>query len=271
MYYNKDIFEKNGISVPKTYDEFIAVCDKLLKNGVTPMSLGGGFSWSVLFHFEPMLVALAPDWVNEAVAGKAKMNDPRVTAVLNEMKNWGDKGYFGKDYTSVDEAGQILAFSTGKVAMTCNGSWQVGTIMQNNPDLNFGAFRIPSKDGKQPMVVTPSSGFSIKANTKSPTAAVKFIQLLNSLEGQQMFVTASGAVPAIPELIASNPVVQEVGAGDSFYESFYNIIGWWAKDGENPRTLWEEDSTKVLSGDLDAQKFLDSIENMQDYSQAPKK
>ena len=35
--YNKEIFEKHGISVPKTYAEFKAACDKIKAAGITPI------------------------------------------------------------------------------------------------------------------------------------------------------------------------------------------------------------------------------------------
>lgn len=34
--YNKDLFEEKGIEIPKTYDEFTAVCEKLSLQGITP-------------------------------------------------------------------------------------------------------------------------------------------------------------------------------------------------------------------------------------------
>ncbi len=35
IYYRKDLFEKNGIAVPKTWAEFVAACEKLKAAGIT--------------------------------------------------------------------------------------------------------------------------------------------------------------------------------------------------------------------------------------------
>ena len=35
--YNQDIFEEQGLEVPETWDEFIAVCDALVDAGITPV------------------------------------------------------------------------------------------------------------------------------------------------------------------------------------------------------------------------------------------
>lgn len=39
--YNKTIFEENGLSVPVCWEEFLACCETLKKNGIQPMTLGG--------------------------------------------------------------------------------------------------------------------------------------------------------------------------------------------------------------------------------------
>lgn len=46
--YNKDIFEEVGVQPPKTWDEFVDVCQKLMDAGYQPLSVAGDFDsfWS---------------------------------------------------------------------------------------------------------------------------------------------------------------------------------------------------------------------------------
>ena len=48
IWFNKAIFEENGIELPKTFDEYIAVCKKFQEMGITPLAAG-------LKSWEPML------------------------------------------------------------------------------------------------------------------------------------------------------------------------------------------------------------------------
>ena len=41
MFYNKQIFADNGLEIPKTYEEFLQVCDTLKNNGGGPMAMSG--------------------------------------------------------------------------------------------------------------------------------------------------------------------------------------------------------------------------------------
>ena len=78
IYYNKTIFAENGITeLPKTWEEFIALCQKLKDNGVTPLANGIASNWDIL---ECVLLGMVPNYIpfEERAAyekGEKKMND----------------------------------------------------------------------------------------------------------------------------------------------------------------------------------------------------
>ncbi len=262
VYYNKDIFAELGLSVPKTFDAFEQSLQTILDAGYVPIALGGSFFWSTLFTFEPILAAMEPEWLDAAAKNEARVSDPRVADVFKKMIEWGEKGYFGPGYLGVDEGGQLLAFSKGEAAMTITGSWNVSTFASNNPDLNYGAFQLPRNDGLRPMVVTYACGFAVSANTEYPEATIKFAQFVSSVEGQSIWVKALNGIPGLPGVVSDDPVIAEMTQNDVQVESFYNILGDFAKEGGNPRQIMEEDATKVLSGSLTPEEFLQSIDAM---------
>lgn len=256
VYYNKAIFRDNGVSVPKDFAEFEELLATLYDAGVTPISFGGMFSWSILFHFEPILAAMAPDWLNEATAGQARVNDDRVKAAFDKMLEWGEKGYYGQGYLGVDEGGQLLAFSKSKSAMTITGSWNADTLKKNNPDMEVGAFQIPTADGRRPLVVTYSTGFCISAQTEHPEEALRLANYLASVESQQIWVDYLNDVPGMSGITTDNLLVKEIVDSDFQVNSFYTILGDNAKPGATPTQLWEQDNVKLLSGYYTTDEFV---------------
>ena len=107
-------------------------------------------------------------------------------------------------------------------------------------------------------------GFGLKADTEYPEAGLAFLNFFVSPKGQQAWVNTLSAIPGIKEVVAENPVIAEIADFDIITESFYTILGLRAKEGENPRKVWEEDQTKVLSGGLSPQEFLDTLASMCD-------
>ncbi len=262
VYYNKAIFRDNGISVPTTFAEFEEILATLHGNGVTPLSFGGMFSWSILFHFEPILAAMAPDWLEEATAGRARVTDPRVKAAFNKMLEWGEDGYYGIGYLGVDEGGQLLAFSKGQSAMTITGSWNADSLRKNNPDMEIGAFQIPTADGRRPLVVTYSAGFCVSSNTEHPEAALRLANYLASVESQQIWVDNLKDVPGMEGVTTDDPLVAEIIASDIQVNSFYTILGDNAKEGATPTQLWEQDNVKLLSGMYSTDEFVSMLDDL---------
>ena len=260
VYYNQDIFDKYNLSVPETFAEFEEILSVLEDAGEVPLSFGGMFSWSILFHFEPILAAMAPDWLDEATAGKARVNDPRVIAAFNKMLEWGEKGYYGPGYLGVDEGGQLLAFSKGDAAMTITGSWNANTFNKNNPDLNVGAFQIPTADGRRPLVVTYSTGFSIYEQTDHPDEAIRLARYLASVESQQIWVDQLNVVPGLAGVSTDDKLVNEIMQNDIQVNSFYTILGDFAREGATPTQLWEQDNVKLLSGMYTTDEFVSMLD-----------
>src|SRR6185312_14029751 len=71
MWYNKKVFEENGVEPPKTFDDFFAVADKLEANGVTPLALGDKEPWTATQLFESILLGqLGVDNYNKLWTGE---------------------------------------------------------------------------------------------------------------------------------------------------------------------------------------------------------
>lgn len=262
VFYNKDIFERLGIGVPATFSEFEAILEKIHSEGIIPISFSGSDPWPTLFHFEPVLAAMSLDWLEESRTQDVKVNDPKVVAAYEKMLEWADKGYYGPGFLGVDEGGALLAFSKGEAAMCIQGTWNVQTIQQNNPDLNFGAFQLPTEDGVRPFVGTNSCGFSISKNTENPEAAIAFLNFFASLEGQTLWIDALDCIPGVKAIVSKNPIINEIAQFDIQTVSYYDILGKLQAEGQNPRQVWEEDQTKVMAKAITPQEFVDTLESM---------
>ena len=52
IYYNKALFEQCGVSVPTTVSELEAACDTFLSNGIIPLTLANGPTWTGSMYFQ---------------------------------------------------------------------------------------------------------------------------------------------------------------------------------------------------------------------------
>lgn len=262
VFYNKDIFEENGWTIPTTFSEFEALLAEVVQTEYIPIALGANDPWNILFIWEPILAAMSLDWIQEYdTEGYVEVNDPRVVAAYEKLLEWGDKGYFGNNWIGVTGDGASLAFSSGQAVMYIGGTWNIATFQENNPALNMGAFQIPCEDGQVPFVSTSSCGLGVSSQTQNEEAAIAFANYFASQEGQQLWVGTLNSISCASSIVSENSVVNDIQTCFTVQaRSYYDILGYQAGTGDSPCNVWEEDQLKILTGSLSVQEFVDSLQ-----------
>ncbi|WP_432016476.1 extracellular solute-binding protein [Streptomyces hydrogenans] len=128
IFYNKKLFQENGIAVPGTWDELLAAADKLNAKGIQPFSASGAQGWPLTRLISGYLYrSLGPDALDKVDAGTARLTDPEYVKAAEEVAALGKKGYFGKGVGSIDYDTAMNQFLTGKSGMFYMGSWALAT------------------------------------------------------------------------------------------------------------------------------------------------
>ena len=95
VYYNKEVFEQFGLEPPNTWEEFIGICDTLLANGITPMSLAGQNPFISIYWFDYLNMRLnGPEFHRDLVAGRVDFLDPRVFSGVGTVEIAPGQGVF---------------------------------------------------------------------------------------------------------------------------------------------------------------------------------
>ena len=91
IYYNIDLFKKNNLNVPKTWEELIAAAKALKAAGVIPFSNGSKDQWDMN---EIVFMNLLPDFIGgrasrlEYETGKVPFNDAKMVAEIGRASWW---------------------------------------------------------------------------------------------------------------------------------------------------------------------------------------
>lgn len=194
LWYNKKVFEDNGLQPPKTFDDFFKVADQLKAKGITPLALGDKDVWESTMLFENILLAeLGPDKYKGLWTGDVKFDDPAVKKSAEIFKKM--LGYVNENHASLawQDASQLVA--DGKAAMNVMGDWAKGyyTSKGLKYDQDFGAVLTPQTDGSF-MVITDT--FGLPKGVSKPDQVKKFLTVLGSADGQVAFNTLKGSIPA---------------------------------------------------------------------------
>lgn len=200
IWYNKDIFEQNGINeVPETFDEFVAMCDTLSANGVQPLGFGladGDTALhSLLGYLENSFYhnnSANPDGINFDVL--FAKNEKTMNGALNDsVEKWSvliEKGYINEEMLGVSNDQALADFIAGKTAMFNGGPWQYTSFA--DAGMNFGMMPHLSESGTNKyMVGGPAVNFGINVNSKNKEGAQAVLKAMASVAVQQAFVDAN--------------------------------------------------------------------------------
>jgi len=167
VYYDTRVFDEYDIEIPETWDELMAVCEKLKSNGVTPFTVGTKYRWTAAAWFDYLNMRVnGPEFHINLMLGKESYDDPRVLKVFNEY--WGpmiDKGYFVESPASYAWAEAIPFMTNGDAAMYLMGDFIRDSYPEEDLEyLDF--FRFPIIDPSVPVGEdAPTDGYFIPKNS----------------------------------------------------------------------------------------------------------
>lgn len=195
IFYNKAIFEENGISVPTTLDEFVDVLGQLQDAGVTPLAMGDKEAWTATQIFENLLLAtLGPEDYRALWAGDIAFDDDRVVEAAEYFKTI--LGYVNEDHASRNWQDAAQLVGEGEAAMTNMGDWAKGYFsndLELETNVDFGYFAFPGTT-EDFMVITDT--FGLPKGVEDPELVKEFLNVLASVEGQDAFNPLKGSIPA---------------------------------------------------------------------------
>lgn len=216
VFYNKAMFAEYGLSTPKTWEEFLNICETLKANGVTPLAAGLSQSYIAQNFYKMLSSHMAPE---ESVSYWKKISDGEMTLadgiipeVFKAMESLSDNGYFVDGVEGVDKHGAAALFAQGKVAMDVEGTWRAATIAGIEGAPEFGIFSIPFNGNPDEMinVVHPNQTHLIFPQSKNIDAALKFYDFLMTAESEAIYSSVTGAIPTVKGTEISSPVIQMV-------------------------------------------------------------
>lgn len=150
FWYNKAAFEKAGVTVPNTWDEFEEVCAKLKATGIQPLSTGGADKWPATRLINAYVMrSMGVTAMAQAGKGETKYTDEGYVNAAQKIQDLANNGYFGQGVTTVDQttAGNMLLAEES--AIFYNGSWFTENLVADtNPagKDGIGFFNIPVVD-----------------------------------------------------------------------------------------------------------------------------
>jgi raffinose/stachyose/melibiose transport system substrate-binding protein len=269
IFYNKQIFTQQGITVPQTWDDLVAAAAKLQAKGIQPFSASGQQGWPLTRLISGYLYrTIGPDAMNAIASGSAKLTDPQYVKAAQAIADLGGKGYFGKGVGSIDYDTAVNTFLTGKAAMLYMGTWVLANVADPKADTvgtdNIGFMPFPTVAGgtgsSDQYPANVGLPFTIGAKTFGPKVAawVKCIVANYGTGVLKDYGTYSGFNLASP---VSGLSALQTSIQTTMSNASQSVLWFEAQFSTKATTVSQQNAAPLVSGSMSASAFMQSVQD----------
>ena len=227
LYYNKTFFEENGLTVPTTWEEMEATCQKLLEldPNCIPLGYDSENNW-----FITLCEQYKYDYTS-ATGEHYLFNNDNCKAFVKEIREWYQKGYVTTEalygaYTSglFTELDKTISHSYMCIGSSGGASYQI----PEGRAFEVGVAPIPQVDQNNKKVISQGPSLCIlrggKTTDQQIIASWLFVKYLTTnMAFQTEFSSVSGYMPVL-ESAQENEIYANLLASANGYENLTYLV-----------------------------------------------
>ncbi|MGA2614870.1 MAG: carbohydrate ABC transporter substrate-binding protein [Spirochaetia bacterium] len=266
-----------GASVPQTWDQFIALEDRYIAAGKTPLSVGAKDGWTMTDWFENIYVRIAgPDLYQKLhVTHEVKWTDDTVVAAVQKIIQAftpEDKklagGAEGTLSTGFIDAFNLVLKPDAAAEMYYEGGFMGSFAAQNFPSLKPGKdydfFMFPSVDPKWGTPVT-GGGDLMVVFANNPQVA-KLVQWLASKEANTIWASAKKGSVVSPNKLVSLSVYAPLTAKEAKQLTTSSIFVFDGSDQAPAAVGGDAEFTAFQKIIKDPDHYMDALKDLEDVA-----
>lgn len=259
IFYNKEVFEKNGVEIPKSHEELLAAADKFQAAGIIPFAHGFKEGWTAQCDIQSDLygdtLQKNPKMFEDIQSQKADFADyPEFKECL--QRNAERLSYIGGDDFGTDVSKARAMLINGEAAMFIGGNWDISEFINNKVDDKIGFFATPNTNDSEPVLgLAPDGSFMMYSKTEHKEEALKFLEYWSSKEAFSSWNQNGSNIPCSQEASTEgvSPIVadiMDISRNGKVYN--YEMEPVFSGQFDSEFRAWQEEFAADPDRDVDA-------------------
>lgn len=262
LYCNLDLLRKHKQEVPENLEEWTAVCDYFVEQGITPIIANNDISIKTL----AMAISLYPVYeekrereVFSAVNERKEQLSTYLEPGFALVQDFCEKGYIDASKALVTEktSDDLKEFAKGEAPFMLTGAWAADRVLSMEPDFSFQVYPYPAQPDGTVLVMNADTRISVNAGSAYPEEARRFVEffmqkenVMRFAQSQCSFSPLKGADVTETSLIAPLHANLENGRSMIGADSLLKVPVW---------DITADSSKQLLSGET-VEKVMDDLE-----------
>ncbi|WP_448389586.1 ABC transporter substrate-binding protein [Microbacterium aurum] len=217
--YNRAIFVEQGLEVPETWDELIALCQTLQERGITPFATSLAENWTAMPSWNGIGAYYAQDGFFDKMRAEGEnvgpdapvsfeQDFPEVMERQAQLFAYSQEGYRGASYDD-----STALFARGGAAMMLQGIWALSPVKAVNPDIDAAIFPYPVPENPDDRMLVSGVDVTVTMARDTPhkEEALRFIEFLFRPDVIERFAAAQTMVPSVVDAeLSDDPALQSI-------------------------------------------------------------
>lgn len=267
LYYNKELFESNGVKVPTTYDELLTAINTFNAAGITPLSIFAKEKWPTVALFDMFVTRQEPQGILKLDKGQASASDPAYKDAAAKIIELVKAGMLPKGATNLNYDQAAALFHQGKAAMFLNGQWEIAESTKQLGDkvgwmyfpgmdaANYEASKYAFSGGGGP------GGYAVNPDTKDQEVAAKVAAFI-SLKYAEYKYTERGnplvSTKVDKAIVTEYPPMMQQLSDDIAKITSTTSFAWGLSDAKFKAAI-EDASQSLLTGSYSVDQFIEDV------------
>lgn len=267
-WYDPTFFKTNGWTVPKTYEELLALAPKMKAKGVAPITFQGQYPY---YMIEGMLLPWAA-----SIGGKKAIDDAQnlvpgawasdaMLQAATRIDDLNRKGFFQDGAVGMSHTESQMQFLRHKAGMIPCGTWlssEMKDVMPKDAKLEF--FPVPEAGTAAPnMVIVGIEPWMVPSDAKNPAGAIALFKEMTSKANATKFLEEKGTLMAVKADESKAPEVLQAPA-----KAVHEAKAIWSNQYRQWYPAFEKEIegaiTAMLNKEISPKQFVERCEAVAD-------
>lgn len=187
-FYNKDIYERLGLTPPKTYQEFLEQLEIIKEAGITPIYFGNSDPYAGAHYLTTLNQKCVPE---KTLKADYSLEDGSFSdsGYLQALEIYADlHQYMNQDAAAYDWSFSYSGLINQECALVYDQYVTIADSMEMDEDFtknHLGVFPFPEIEGargNQEIITGTPDGYAVSSKTEHPQEAFRFLQYTLSKE-----------------------------------------------------------------------------------------
>ncbi|MCL6601599.1 MAG: extracellular solute-binding protein [Paenibacillus sp.] len=267
LYYNKELFEKNNIKVPTTYDELMTAVKGFNAAGVTPLALFAKEKWPTVALYDMFVTRQEPAGIVKLDKGLASPSDPAYKDAAEKIVELVNAGLLPKGATNLNYDQAASLFYEGKAAMFLNGQWEIASSTEKLGDkagwMYFPGVDAASYETNKYAFIGGGGpgGYAVNPDTKDPELTAKVAAFLSLKFAEYKYTERGNPIVATKvdkAIVKEYPPMMKQLSEDIEKITSTTAFAWGLSDAKFKAAI--EDATQsLMTGGYTAEQFIKDV------------